>query len=266
MRRFALTIAIMTGFLVSASLTGGESRDDWNTHDRKAVEAYRAGDLDTARTAWLAVIEPEDPQERSAPPRAERARILYDLGNVAFRKGSTLEAVGWYTASLRLRPRDADAWANLEHARSEAKLEPADRGDLSATLTRVLSSFTRAESEWLVILGALLWAGVLAMEAVRGGRLWRRLAWLGAVCVLLSLSPWMYNQRFAERDTLISIEPKEQPLQVRSEPRADAAVIADVAPGEILERKDALPEWTKVELDSGLEGWVKKSSVFALSR
>src|SRR6185436_3640855 len=91
--------------------------------DQAAIDAYRRGNYDSAKSLWISALE-------SAPlPSAERARILYDLGNAAFRSDAPLEAVGWYTASLRLRPRDADTWTNLEHARRTAKLDPADRGD-----------------------------------------------------------------------------------------------------------------------------------------
>jgi len=268
--------------------------------DQSAIDAYRRGDLDSARSAWLALLEPQgektdapasererhspdrerssssrreglssEPDQPNSPERerlssSERARILYDLGNVAYRKKELLEAVGWYSAALRLSPRDPDVWWNLEHARSEAKLEPADRGDLSATLRRLVSSLTLSESEWLVLVALALWAAVLGAEAVRGGRAWRRLALAGALVVVASLAPWIYNVSRAAEHPLLAIQ--DGKLQVKSEPRADAPAIAEVAAGEEVERLDALPEWTKIELASGLQGWARKSALFALDR
>lgn len=251
----ALLVALVPG--VRGEL-GTNARPD--PQDAAAIDAYRKGDLDTAVVLWSAELE----ANASSRAPAERARRLYNLGNASFRAGRTLEAVGWYTAALRLRPRDGDTWANLEHARSEAKLEPADRGDLSATLRRLFSSLTLAESEWLVVAVAFAWAVVLAGEALRGGRVWRRIAFVGALAVAISLVPLGFSHARESGDPVLVIQADKLP--VRSEPRADAAIIAEVASGETLERRDALPDWTKVELASGLAGWVESRSVFALRR
>jgi hypothetical protein len=204
----------------------------------------------------------DDPE--SSPQGPERGRILYDLGNVAYRSGKTLEAVGWYTAALSYRPRDADTWANLEEARSRARLEPADRGDLSGTTRRVLRSFTRAESRWIAALGLVALAAALAFEALRGGRLARWSA-VGAACVaVLACAPWIDGELRARRDVLMVIEPEK--ASVWSEPRERAAVVAELAGGESVERVDELPDWTKVRTAAGVEGWMKSGSVFALRR
>ena len=226
--------------------------------DAAAVEAYRRGDLETARTLWSARLS-----ERDLDP-AERGRILYDVGNVAFREGKVLEAVGWYTASLRVRPRDGDAWANLEHARAEARLEPADRGDLTATVQRVLSSLTLAESEAIVAAAALVWLALAIGEALRGGVVWRRLLFAGALVVLATLPPWIYQRLRARADPVLVVASED--LDVRSEPRAAATAIASASPGAELERVDELAGWTKVRTSGGVEGWVESPSVFALVR
>lgn len=234
------------------------AQGDWN---QQAVDAYRKGDLASARTLWMQTLSPE-----IALGDAEKARVLYDLGNVAFRDKQVLEAVGWYTASLRLRPRDADTWANLEHARREAGLDPADRGDLSSTVARVLGALTRRESEHLALGGVLVFALTLLAEAWFGNRAARRGAFAGALVMLALSAPYGSHVLRAEHDPMLSIAPKEKPLSVLSEPRADAAFIAEVPPGETLERLDQLPDWTRVELDNGLQGWTRTSGVFALRR
>lgn len=228
--------------------------------DERAVEAYRRGDLATARTEWLAILD--DPA--TSPRGFERARILYDLGNTAFREGKTLEAVGWYTASLRLRPRDADTWTNLEEARSRAKLEPADRGDLSSTTTRLVRSFTPAEARWLALYGFVVLAGALVFEALRGGRAARWLAWAVAGCVCLALVPCVDQHLRSDDRPMLVIQPDGGAL--KSEPREQAARSADLAAGLIVEYVDELPDWTKVRLETGLEGWVEANAVFDLVR
>lgn len=227
--------------------------------NERATAAYRGGDLETARTLWTELLA-------AGPSEAERARLTYDLGNVAFRAQKPLEAVGWYTASLRLRPRDDDTWANLEHARREAGLEPADRGDLSATARRLLEAPTAGESVVLALVSALVFGVFLAFEALRGGRTWRRLAWLGAVCALAGFAPFLWQRASAERDPVLTIAPKERALVVHSEPRADAAAIATLPPGERRERLDQLGDWTRIELDGGASGWARSNELFALHR
>ncbi len=226
--------------------------------DAAAVAAYRAGDLVSARSGWLAALE--NPRVRGA----ERARILYDLGNVAFREDKKLEAVGWYSAALRLRPRDADTWANLEHARREAGLEPADRGDLTATLRRLLTAFDPTEARTLALAGLALLAAALGYEALRGGRLarWLALAAFGGALVLSA--PCARHWLAGDADPLLVVEEGQAP--VRSEPRGDAAVIAEAPAGSQVERLDTLPGWVKVRAADGAEGWVGDKAVFALRR
>ena len=227
--------------------------------DAAAVAAYRAGDLENARTQWLQVL--------AAEPRIEgdeRARVLFDLGNVAYRQGRTLESVGWYTAALRLRPRDADTWANLEHARREAKLEPADRGDFKATLRLLLSTLTPSESRLLALGGLLAWAMALAFEALRGGRAGRWLAIGGAGLALLASAPWLHGAwTHVDRPALVVEQVK---ALVRSEPRTDAAVVSEAPAGAEVVVVDHLPAWTKIRLADGTEGWVAAAAVFALAR
>lgn len=250
----ALTL-LFVWFATSASATNTAA-----TSDAKAIEAYRKGDLDTARTEWIAVLDDAE----HAPRGAERGRILYDLGNVAFRQGKPLEAVGWYTAAVRLRPRDSDTWANLEQARSAAKLEPADRGDLTATLQRIVRAFTPSEARWLALTGIVLLALGLVLEAVRGGRFGRVAAFAGVLAAIVLGIPCLDQHTRTNADPMIAIE--NDKAIVRSEPRDTAAVVGEVPAGEEIERRDELSDWTKVRLEGGVEGWTKKSSVFPLHR
>jgi len=227
--------------------------------DSAAISAYRAGDLAAARTAWIAALDTEP-----RPSGPERARILANLGNVAFREGQVLESVGWFTASIRLRPRDADTWANLEHARRVAKLEPADRGDLGATVQRVLGALTPSESRLLALVGLIGLGAALAHEAFRGGRTGRWLAAGGFAFALVTAAPWLHD--VSTRSDAPALVVEEGKSLVRSEPRTDAAVVAEAAAGDEVERLDSLPGWTKVRVSDGNEGWVEEREVFALER
>jgi hypothetical protein len=258
MRAARNIVLVLSGMTVPSTTTFASSVPA--PDDAAAITAYRAGDLAAARAEWLALLD--DPA--AAPRGPERGRILYDLGNVAYKSGKTLEAVGWYTAALQFRPRDSDTWANLEEARSRARLEPKDRGDLSGTMRRVLCSFTREESRWIAALGFVVLAGALTFEALRGGRLARWTA-IGAACLaVLCCAPWIDGALRARRDALMVIEPDK--AAVWSEPREKAAVVAELSGGDEVEKVDELPDWTKVRTAAGVEGWMKPGSVFALRR
>jgi len=234
--------------------------------DQAAIDAYRRGNYESAKSLWLAALESGRDESGAPLHSGERARIFYDLGNAAFRSDAPLEAVGWYTASLRLRPRDSDTWTNLEHARRTAKLEPADRGDLGATLWRLVTSITPAESEWLALAGAALWAALLAAEALRGGRLLRRLSFAATFLALAGLVPWIIHSDRADRDTILVVADDDGGTGVHSEPRSDAAVVANAAAGSELERTDELPGWVKVVTEDGTAGWIESEAAFALRR
>ncbi len=260
MRNRILTWIVLVAAVCACSLSArAQAASRPEPRDATAVAAYRAGDLAAAREGWLAVL--------AAEPRVEgdeRARILYDLGNLAFREEHTAEAVGWFTASLRLRPRDADTWTNLERARRAAELEPADRGDLGATVRRLLTAFTRSESHWLTLIGLVGFGAALAFEALRGGRTARWLVLGGAGFAALCAAPALHTAWTRVDHPALVVE--DGKALVRSEPRNDAAVVGEAALGTEVETIDALPGWAKVRLGDGTEGWVGERAVFALVR
>jgi hypothetical protein len=254
----ALAAAVLVAGAFAPAATAARAARAAETVDTAAVAAWRAGERESARAAWLALLEREDLQG------AERGRILHNLGNAAWRAGAKLEAVGWYSASLRLRPRAADTWTNLEHARREAGLEPADRGDLAATLERVLTAFDPAEARLLALAGLAAWGAALALEALRGGRLARWLCLAALALALACSAPWLRHALSGERDPQLVVA--EGRAELRSEPRADATVVAHAPAGTVVERTDELAGWTRVRTADGRDGWAASKALFALRR
>ena len=223
-----------------------------------AVDAFRAGEFSSARSLW-------QEQLAAATTPAERSRIAYNIGNTAYREGKLHLAIGWYTRALRDAPRDEDVWANLELARSEAELEPADRGDLRATIRRhFLMSFGVRGSQWSVLASLVLLAVCFAGEALRGGLLWRRLIWLSIGAVLIACIPWAWNTKNAASHPLMIVEPGG--AQARSEPNRAAKVLRRYEAGTELEYVDELPDWIKVEDDRDRSMWVARGTVLDLLR
>ena len=240
---------------VAAATPALESRGQ-DAIDTDAVDAYRAGDHADALARWDELLRTTNLEP------AERGRLFYNAGNAAARGGSWFEAVGYYTEALHVTPRDGDLWANLEYARREAGLEPADRGDLVSTLARGLSAWTLEEARWIALGGLLLFAAALIYEALRGGRPGRSMAWAGLTLALLSAAPLARHQLADDSPTVFVVS--RTGLAVRSEPRSDAQVLERATPCTYLRELDRLSGWVGVELEGGTKGWVPEEGVLSL--
>jgi tetratricopeptide (TPR) repeat protein len=224
----------------------------------RGVEAYRGGDYAGARAAWRATLA-EDLDD------LDRARVLFDLGNAYWRLGESMPAIVCYSAAVRLDPRHADAWQNLELARAKASLPPADAGDLGATVHSLLTRLRPAECRELLFVALALWALVLVLEIRFGGGALR--ATLVASSVLLSLAaiPWVYvHAAHAPRAPLWVSAGGGVPL--RAEPLEERAPVGELAALEEVELVDSLPGWVRVERAGGVRGWAREDAFFSLER
>jgi len=252
-RRAAVFVLVAAFF---CNLPGwGRGADEARGSFASAVQAYRAEDWTSARTLFLELLQDEHPE-------LDRASVLYDLGNVAWRQGRPLEAAAWYTACIREAPRHRDAWNNLEFVRSEAGLEPADRGDLLSTVRRLLTTLTPAEAEWLAVGCTALLALALLLEALRGGALFRRLS-LGALAVLgLGLLPWLWGLSGDGQPVFVVAH---DGAALRSQPADEGAVVGRLMPGSEVQRIDSLPGWVRVQWGDGGRGWVARDELVPLT-
>ena len=242
--------------LCTLTLLFGASLEDPQVIDAAAVDAFRAGEHELALELW-------DETLRSAELSSqERSRLLYNAGNAAARGGAWLKAVAYYGEALEGAPRDEALWLNLEFARREAGLEPADRGDLAATCERLLSAWTEAEARWIALGGLLLLAAGLGHEALRGGRAGRASAWLGLGVALLASAPLIRQGLQGDQPELAVI--RGGGLAIRSEPRTSAQVLGRVEAGSYLHEVDRLGDWVGVEMSDGGKGWVSAQGIFSL--
>lgn len=224
--------------------------------DATAVEAFRSGEHEVALELWDEALRAPELGVR------ERARLLYNAGNAAARGGGWMVAVAYYTEALKGAPRDADLWFNLEYARREAGLEPADRGDLAATCWRLLTAWTETEARWMLFIGISLLILGLSYEAQRGGRAGRAAVWSTLSLALLSSAPLLRIELEDLREEVIVIE--ERGAALRSEPRSTAQVLEKAQPGASLALVDRLGEWVGVLTSDGQKGWVLAEGVFTL--
>ena len=251
MRSFLSLVFLALGVL----LIGGESFAQAQVGFDRGVEAYRRGDYAEAETIWRETLN----EELSEPARS---RVYYNLGNAAWRQDEPMKAVGWYSACLRVSPRHADAWHNLELVRAEAGLDPADRGDLRSTARRALLSLRPEEARLLALAALAALALVLALEAFVGGELLRWLSVLGALLTLVLCLPFFYRLGMEEKDPMLVV--RAPGVTLRAEPATSRSPIGELDAGEEVERVDALPGWIRVTRDDGTRGWVQEEALFPL--
>ncbi len=220
-----------------------------------AVEAFRAGDLETARHLWEELLASPDLAD------ADRALVAYDLGNLAFRESDFIEAATRYHAAIELEPRFADAWHNLELARSRAGLEAADRGDLAATVERLVAAPTGAELARATWLGLGLFALALLWEIRRGGLLPRLAA--GACLVLalgaLGLGAWR-DSRALDAPAMVQAGGG---AALRTDPDPSLPVVESLDPGARVELVERYAGWARVRSGEAT-GWVRGDEVLEL--
>lgn len=230
------------------------------------VSAYRAGDHGEARRIWsdlLASDPPTLPPGHGQPLDFDVSRLLYNLGNASLRCGQPLEALGAYSAALRLRPRDPDVLANLVRARAAAGLPEAPAPRLAQQLTDRLSWSTPAERRWLALFGLMPVAVALLFEALAGGRQARRAL---VLCLLLAIgaaAPLGYELLGPTPPQALVVVPGGAPLF--SEPRLDARQVGLAPAGEALRELDRLPGWRRIEDSSGLAAWTPADGLFRLA-
>lgn len=249
--------------MILRGLAGGILACAWalplgaQTSFERGVEAYRAGRYLEAQAAWQETLTEELDE-------LGRARVYLDLGNAHWRLGESLPAIACYTAAVRLDPRHADAWQNLELARAKANLPPADPGDLGATLRRLLTSLRAPERRALVYLALVVWAALLVLEVRFGGRVLRGGLLAATVLVLVAAVPWVHGCLARERAApMLVIASTGVPL--RAEPLEARAPVGELALLEEVERLDELPGWTRVERADGQRGWVRSETLYGVT-
>ena len=225
--------------------------------DRGSV-LWRSGDQEGAVAAWAAALE--QARADGAPP-AERARIAYNLGVTEAARGEPMRSVAWFEAALRAAPRLEDASFNLGLARADAGLGPRSGDGLVESLEALARTTTPAEAEWLAVLGALLFAGLGLLEALRGGSWPRRLLLAVALVQPFLFAPLVLHVSERGSEPFMVIDPAG--VQLRAAPEDGAERVGSLKAGAVVNYLDELPGWTKVRV-GGEARWVPSEALFGL--
>jgi len=201
---------------------------------------------------------------QAANHNANNGAVFFNLGNANFRLGHLGRAILNYERSVRLDPRNDEAWNNLQFA----SLLITDHIENQASEIRVQelmrSTLNRIPDNWLAVGLSIGLFGVALVCAwwLLGGRrsgativtlVFAGLLFLGTAS-MAGLKEWVSDDGSAA----IVLDPQ---IEVRFEPDPTAKVAFVLHEGTKVwvERDEA--DWTLVQIANGLRGWLPKRAI-----
>jgi hypothetical protein len=244
---------------VEASQNQPLSRDEAGALMDQANRSYQDGAFEDALAGYLAIMD----------AGLENADLHYNLGNAYFKTGSLGRSILSYERALKLRPRDADAAANLALARSLTadEIEPMPRFWLFSALSWWVSLLPRGVLVLLVVLAwGLLATGITVRILARtpGGRPWANWIAIGSLGGLA-----VFGATLLARDGIIGgaewgvVLAEEIAVQSAPSPEDDLTLF-HVHEGTKVRLDQQTDEWSEVVLEDGRVGWVLSGSLEAI--
>lgn len=231
------------------------------------LERWRSSDVRGAEALWLRALEVAGPAPALSHQQdtvLDRWALCHNLGNAAFRDERPLEAVAWYRAALRHRPRMLETLDNLLLAERAAELSDDGDVDFVRSLLGLLEMVNREEAPWLALLGLLPLGVILLAEALRGGRGWRWLSLAGVLMALACMGPFLRYRLQGPEPTVMVVA--ESGLERRREPLPERPIVGRWDAGAELRVVDRLADWHRLEDADGERGWVSSEGLFDLDR
>ena len=226
--------------------------------------AYLKGDYKAAVVGYDALIETHG---------VDDVAVYANLGNANFRQGRYGYAVYWYRRALRLEPPAELATrlkANLATTRrvlSERYRTGADKtlfiynepGGLLYTITHAIDATV------LSVLFFTFWFALFALLALRRLRpAWRVLPGFAIPTAILSvlLGLMLWGQHYTGASVRLGVVVDND--VVLREGRHSAARGDDIPEGMELRILEPTEGWSRVELSTGREGWVRADAIKSL--
>ncbi len=188
--------------------------------------------------------------------------LFYNLGNARYRAGEVGAAVLAYRRAALYLPRDGDLEANLDRARTLSRDDLEPPGGREALARTLLGPYDALSASELLLLGAIAWAllfGVAAIRLVRPFAGWGGVvALLGAVA-LFGLGGWAARSyTISQHPVAVVLEPEVTLRSGRDVLSTDLARLHEGAEVEVVEEDG---DWVQVALSTGLRGWLSRGSV-----
>jgi len=213
---------------------------------------YQNGEYEGALNSYLQILE----------AGFESAALHYNIGNSYFKLGDLGRSILYYERALAVNPRDEDARANLELARSLTADEVVPLPGF--WLLRVVDWWVHAlPSAWLVAIVGLSYAvGMAAVVAVLLGRsrtleIWGRRIAIVAAALVLVLGTNMIALELGLGEPVEAVVLADE-VSVQSAPSDDQALqVFTIHEGTKARVDQQSGEWAEIVLADGKVGWVK---------
>lgn len=246
MRFYSFLIAIALGLTASLAPAAPSQPTDANATFAKGNADFKAGQFPAAIGQFESLVKSGQ----------WNAALFYDLGNAYYRQGDFGRAILNYQRALALNPDLAEAQANLQLARDQARaLElPADWAQAH------LSFLTRAQFTWLAALAfwgaAAILCGLYFMRR-------RAVVWVFAFVLLCAVSAGAAYAVYALEtgshgaDLAIVTQPD---IQARLATAESAGTVLVLPPGSEIKILSTRGDWSYAALPNDLLGWIPARS------
>ncbi|MEW6741544.1 MAG: tetratricopeptide repeat protein [Planctomycetota bacterium] len=237
-------IALLFGLLLGAGDTSvvGPGVVDLT----RAERAYRAGKYSEAITTFL---------EALGEPGVSEGRLLYNLGNCAYRLRRHAEAVYYYRrAELRLR-RDPEVEFNRRLAEEQLGVVERYGESFGAAVVGLVDSFT--PGELLMLVGGLETASLVGLVLLRRRRAARNVMVLIVLIALAGAGRLLHDRWFGRPLSGIVLASE---VELRSEPHSGMPVTLELEAGELVCVEEMSDRWVRVGHSRG-GGWTERAGV-----
>lgn len=245
MRAFFLILAASLGLTISAFATPGTPVNPESAF-AKANADYVAGHFPEAIAGYESLV-----QNRQWNPT-----LFYDLGNAYFRKGDSGRAILNYERALALDPNHAEARANLQLVRDQARALELTPGWIESHL----GFLTRDQFAWLA--AAAFWGAAAIFCGLYVARR-RAVVWIFALVVLAMISGaaafavCQLETGSAGADLAIVTKGNTQARLATAESSGTVLVLP---PGSEIKILSTRGDWSYASLPNDLRGWIPAQS------
>ncbi|MEO5717775.1 MAG: tetratricopeptide repeat protein [Chthoniobacterales bacterium] len=232
--------------LTTAALAAPAAPVNAETTLAKANADYAAGKFPTAITAYETLV-----QSRQWNPT-----LFYDLGNAYFRKGDSGRAILNYERALALDSNHAEARANLQLVRDQARALELAPGWLESRL----GFLTRDQYTWLAAVAFWIAAAIFCglYFARRRAVVWIfALVLSGAISAAAAFAVYQLETGSAG-DNLAIVTKKN--IQARLATAESAGTVLLLPAGSEIKILSTRGEWSYAALPNDLRGWIPAQS------
>ena len=233
-----ICIATAISLLASATIRADSAADFARANAEYAAQHYQA-----ATDGYEALVRAG--QRNSA--------LFYNLGNAWYRRGDHARAILNYERALALDPQHAEARANLQLVRDQARaLELAPQ-----KLERFLLSIDPTTYLWLAVAG--FWIGLFALAMFVFRRSAAKAVVMVGAFILCSCAMYaLYTLENSGRSRAIVLN---KSIEARLATADNANSILALPPGSELKLLSTRGDWSYAALPNNLRGWIPTKSV-----